>query len=336
MPVIIGKKNVLAVYAEAAANKWVIPCFCTENLTTTEAILSSVKKHGEKIGRLDIPVSIAITNLYKGRQQSVNYTHTQKWDMGIKLFLNDIHTLMSEGSPFANIRVLIHLDHIQHDADIELLNWDMKQFSSIMYDASTVPFEENMRLTREFVKLHGEEIVIEGACDEIKEASAHTDNDDELTTAARAKEYLEITGADMFVANLGTEHRATASTLHYRGDLAKEIKKVTGHKTVLHGASSVSTEEIADLFQDGICKVNIWTTLERDTTPALVEQILKNIDKIIPHDMIINLQQQGLLGNSISCINKPDIGFYTSVYRQTIIYQKMQEIVTKYLEIWYK
>ncbi|MDN5314373.1 MAG: fructose-bisphosphate aldolase, class [Clostridiales bacterium] len=338
MPLITKKAEVLAVYAEAAANKWVIPCFCTENLTTTEAILSAVLAHGQKLNRPDLPISIAITNLYKGRQQTVNYTGTRKWNLGLKLFLQDLKVLMGEDSPFAGLRVLIHLDHIQHDVDQELLEWDMSQFSSIMYDASTVSFEDNIRLTREFVDRHGQEIVIEGACDEIKEATrAHADGDDDLTTAERAEDYLKRTGVDMFVANLGTEHRAAASTLHYRGDLAREIRQVTGHKTVLHGASSVSTEEIANLFDDGICKVNIWTTLERDTAPALLEDMLRNIAKIMPSGRIEELKQEGLLGSNISSQGgKTDIGFFTNSYRQQVFKLEMEKIITEYLQTWYR
>jgi len=44
---------------------------------------------------------------------------------------------------------MVHLDHIQFDDDKELLTWDMDQFSSIMFDASKLPFKENMQLTKQ-------------------------------------------------------------------------------------------------------------------------------------------------------------------------------------------
>ncbi len=59
---------------------------------------------------------------------------------------------------------------------IELLKWDMGKFSSIMYDASTLPIEKNIKNTAAFVESHGEEILIEGACDEISRSSDHTYN----------------------------------------------------------------------------------------------------------------------------------------------------------------
>ena len=44
MPIITGRKNVLAIYEEAAKRGWVIPCLCSENLTTTEAIFNEMKR----------------------------------------------------------------------------------------------------------------------------------------------------------------------------------------------------------------------------------------------------------------------------------------------------
>ena len=74
----------------------------------------------------------------------------------------------------------------------------------------------------------------------------------------------------MAVANLGTEHRASAAELKYRGDLARQIKARVGARIVLHGCSSVTSDQIGDLFEDGICKVNIWTALERESAPPLI------------------------------------------------------------------
>ena len=46
MPIITGRENVLAVYEAAAKKGWVIPCLCSENLTTTEAILTAAELEG--------------------------------------------------------------------------------------------------------------------------------------------------------------------------------------------------------------------------------------------------------------------------------------------------
>jgi len=185
MPLITDKKLVLNIYREAEQKKWTLPCFCTENLTTTEAILEATKQFGEAKGIKDVPVIIAITCKYDHRSQATNYTHTRRWDIGLKLFLGDLKIMTDKGSPYEDLRVMVHLDHIQCDDDLELLSWDMNSFSSIMFDASKLPFDENIKLTSEFVKEKGHQILVEGACDEIVDASGNIKT--ELTTAEKAE-----------------------------------------------------------------------------------------------------------------------------------------------------
>ena len=332
MPLVTDKKEVLQIYVEAAQRKWVIPCICCENLTTIEAILAALKEYGEKIGVHNLPVTIAITNCYAHRSQSINYTFTRNWEVGIRLFIEDLKVLTSSCSPFKDLRVMLHLDHIQHDVDLDVLSWDMKQFSSIMFDASTLNFDQNIDATRKFVEQQSQNIVIEGACDEIIDSGS---GGNELTTPVNAERYMRETGCDFIVANLGTEHRASDSELKYYGDLARQIKSKIGTKIVLHGASSVGTEQITKLFDDGVCKVNIWTILERDSTTKLFEQMIKNASKIVGTKHVIELQKQDLLGDNAGFDGEKSIHFYTTLYRQQIIFDEMKRIVTGFLSIWY-
>lgn len=333
MPLILSRKQVLDVYREAGEKKWVIPAFNSENLTTTEAILSAALEYSLRINKPDLPVTIGITNQYSHRSQSVYYTHTRQWDIGLKLFLADLHVLTGKGSPFEKLRVMIHLDHTQWDNDRPLLAWDMNIFSMIMYDASSLPFEENIRLTAAFVEKHRNTIVIEGACDEIVDATGDTRSD--LTTPEQAARYLEQTHADFIVANLGTEHRASAADLKYHGDLAREISKLTGPKLVLHGTSSVGNDQIRNLFSDGIAKVNIWTILERNSSPVLFEDMVRNAAKITGKEKAEAMVQAQLLGQKTDRSDKASLSHYTTLYRQDIVFNEMKKIVLEYFNLWY-
>lgn len=334
MPIITERQEVLDIYKEAEDNKWVLPCFCTENLTTTEAILEATREYGEKIGITDLPIIIAITTQYDHRTQAAYYTSTRRWDIGLKLFLSDLKVLTESGTPYENLRVMIHLDHVQFDDDRELLTWDMDQFSSIMFDASKVPFDENILLTHAFVQAKGHQIVVEGACDEIVDATGADKS--ELTTASKAKTYFEGTGVDLIVANLGTEHRASAKDLKYYGDHAKEIKEEIGTRIVLHGASSVSSDQVSELIHDGVCKVNLWTALERDSSPALLKDMVINAAKVAGSKTVAELKEAGLLGSNCNADDKASIAFFTTEYRQGIIFEEMKKIVTVYLSMWYR
>jgi len=334
MPLILDRQKVLDIYADAAARKWVIPTFNTENLTTTEAILSAALDYSRKIGKADMPVTIGITNQYSHRSQSVYYTHTRLWDIGLKLFMADMRVLTDKGSPFEKLNVMIHLDHTQWDSDKPLLEWDMNLFSMIMYDASALPFDDNIRLTAQFIERSGKIIVVEGACDEIVDATG--DERSDLTTPEQAVKYLNETGADFIVANLGTEHRASSADLKYHGDLARKISKLTGTKLVLHGTSSVGNDQIRDLFSDGIAKVNIWTILERNTAPVLFEDMVKNAARVTGKEKTEQMISGGLLGEKVERTSKASLSHYTTVYRQDIVFGEMKKIVMDYFNLWYK
>ena len=129
------------------------------------------------------------------------------------------------------------------DSDKPLLEWDMKLFSMIMYDASALPFEENISRTAAFIEKHGHEIVIEGACDEIVDATGDTRSD--LTTPEQAIRYLEQTKADFIVANLGTEHRASAADLKYH-----DFQDASGRIVLADIGHFESEVWVKELFRD--------------------------------------------------------------------------------------
>ncbi len=333
MPLILDRQSVLETYAEAARRKWVIPTFNSENLTTTEAILAAALEYSRKANIPDLPVTIGITNLYSHRSQSVYYTHTRLWNIGLKLFLADIEVLTGRDSPFSDLIVMIHLDHAQWDSDRELLKWDMNRFSMIMYDASALPFDENIKLTAEFVQKYGDRIVVEGACDEIADASGEERSD--LTTPEQAVKYLEETGVDFIVANLGTEHRASNASLKYHGDLARKISAMTGTRLVLHGTSSVGNDQIANLFDDGIAKVNIWTALERDSSPVLFEDMARNASRVSGGEKTDLLIREGIIGEKAARGSAASLSHCTTAYRQDIVFREMKRIILDYFHLWY-
>ena len=330
MPIITGRKNVLAVYEEAAKRGWVIPCICSENLTTTEAILTAASEFAKEKGYDRIPITLAITNQYDHRSQSVFYTNTRRWDIGLKLFRSDLE-IVSE--VFPNVDVLIHLDHAQHDTDAEMLESDLSMYSSVMYDASSLPMEENIAKTRAYVERKGDELLIEGACDEIVDATGEARC--EITDADKCERYMNETGVDVVVANLGTEHRASGQNLHYYSDAAKAIKSKIGPRICLHGTSSVSNDQIKKLFEDGICKVNIWTAMERDSSPALTEWTVRNVAKCAGAATEQKLIDEGILTENSKKGDSASLGHFTTTARQEIIFKEMKKIVRGYLDLWY-
>ncbi|MCL1983153.1 MAG: class II fructose-bisphosphate aldolase [Clostridiales bacterium] len=333
MAIITDFSHVKEIYAQAAEKKWVIPCFCSENLTTTEAVLSAAQEFAEQRGLPSVPVTLAITVQYGQRPQSRHYTHTRRWDTGLNLFRADAGVLAGPGGPFPNVDVLIHLDHVQHDLDAELLDSDLSAYSSIMYDASALPFEENIRKTTAFTEKMKGRILIEGACDEIFDAGGSVHN--ALTAPEDALRYYGETGADLVVANLGTEHRASAQELHYAGDAARKIRDLIGTRIVLHGLSSVPQDQVRGIFGDGICKVNIWTMLERDSSPVLMREMVRNAVKAGGPAAVDGLIAEDLLTEKTRESSQASISHFATMWRQDIVFMEMKKMVRSFLDMWY-
>lgn len=331
MPIITQYSHVKETYADAASRGWVIPCICSENQTTTEAIISSAAEFGTENGLKHVPISIAMTVRYNHRPQAVHYSHTRRWDIGLRLFRSDIEIL---SDAFPNVDIMIHLDHIQHDDDYELLEWDLSQYSSIMYDASSLPFENNIKKTAEYTEKMKGKILIEGACDEIVDATGSRHN--KITSPSDALYYINKTGVDLLVANLGTEHRASGKDLMYYSDAARLIKEQIGTKIVLHGTSSVTNDQIAQLFSDGICKVNIWTAIERDSAPDMLDFIVRNASEIAGVSKIDELVSEGFLTKKCITGKRVSLAHFTQSAISEPVFCKMKSIVRSYLDLWYK
>ncbi len=331
MPIVLGKDQVVELYRAAAERRWVVPTFCAENQTTIEAVLAACQAKAEQLG-VRVPVTIAMTGRYSHRAQAVHYAGSRNPETGLRLFLGDCEVLARPDGDYPDVDVLTHFDHGQYDDDAAWLDGDLSRFSSVMFDASHAPWQVNLEATAGFVARHGAEVLVEGAADEIVDATGEVRG--ELTSPERAVEFVERTGVDMVVANLGTEHRASASDLRYVPEAARAISGRIGPRLVLHGASSVPVPQLASLFDDGVCKVNIWTTLERDTSPLLLRAMLKNADAVAG-SAAVELSDEGLLGPHVPLSGPADIEYFTSSWRNHVVLGGMQRIVASYLDLWY-
>ena len=333
MPIIRGKQSVVEVYRAAAERRWVVPTFCAENQTTIEAILAACQAKAEQLGTR-VPVTVALTGRYSHRAQAAFYAGSRNPETGCELFLNDCEVLARPLGDYPDVDVLVHLDHGQPDADAAWLEGDLSRFSSVMFDASALPWAANLVRTAEFVRANGAELFIEGAADEVVDANgaAHA----ELTTPERAEEFVERTGVDMVVANLGTEHRSSVADLRYVPEAARAISARIGTRLVLHGASSVPAPQLATLFADGVCKVNIWTALERDSSPQLLRAMVQHADGVAGRVVAGELAEEGLLGPAAPVRGHADIAYFTTAWRQGIVLGEMQRILTGYLDLWYR
>ena len=331
MPIVRGKQLVTELYARAAARSWVVPTFCAENQTTVEAVLAACQAKAEALG-CRVPITIAVTGRYDHRPQAVWYSTARDARVGLRLFLDDVEALTDGAYP--DVDVLTHFDHGRPDVDADILVGPLDRFSSVMFDASSLPWEENLALTAAFMKAHGSEVLVEGAADEVVDAGG-TEHAD-LTSPERAEQFLDRTGVDMVVANLGTEHRASAADLRYVPEAARAISERIGARLVLHGASSVPAEQLVSLYDDGVCKVNVWTILERQSSSVLLDAMVREAVAVAGPEVVRRLVDDGLLGPAALTPGTAHIARFTSAWRGEVVHAEMRAIVARYLDVWYR
>ena len=161
----------------------------------------------------------------------------------------------------AKVPVVVHYDHgLTFDRCIEALKLG---FSSIMFDGSAKPYEQNIAETREMVKIaHAFGATVEGEIGHVGEA-AKEDNllTDMYTTPEEAKAYLEATGVDALAVAIGSAHGVYKKKPMLNIERLKEISGAVKVPLVLHGGSGLSDDDFKNTIRNGITKVNIFTDL---------------------------------------------------------------------------
>ncbi|KAB7667184.1 ketose-bisphosphate aldolase [Bacillus sp. B1-b2] len=164
--------------------------------------------------------------------------------------------------PFA-----IHLDHGGNINDI--LRAIKNGYTSVMMDASHLPFEGNIRLTKEAVDLaHMVGVSVEGELGTIgsNEGSSEGGSEEILyTDPDEAALFVEKTGIDTLAVAVGTSHGIYPKTKDHsiKIDRLIEIHSKVNIPLVLHGGSDNPDEEIREAVKHGIAKINLSTDMKR-------------------------------------------------------------------------
>lgn len=166
-----------------------------------------------------------------------------------------------EAAKRATVPVVVHYDHgLTFDRCIEALKLG---FSSIMFDGSAGDVEENLKNTREIVKIaHSMGATVEGEIGHVGEA-ATGDNEtgDMYTTPEEAVAFVENTGVDALAIAIGTAHGAYKTQPKLDIERLKAIRNVLDTPLVLHGGSGLTDDDFRNTVREGIAKINIFTDL---------------------------------------------------------------------------
>ncbi|MGW4247476.1 class II fructose-bisphosphate aldolase [Nocardia sp. NPDC004722] len=181
--------------------------------------------------------------------------------------LAPIAAAMLSAAVAAQVPVAVHLDHAT-SADLVAEAVDLG-FSSVMFDASVLDYQENVRATADVVDFcHAEGVWVEaelgevGGKDGVHAPGARTDPDE-------AAAFVAATGVDALAVAVGTSHAMLTRDANLDFQLIAELREHVPVPLVLHGSSGVADGHLTRAVESGMTKVNIATHLNQVFTGAV-------------------------------------------------------------------
>ncbi|MFE5429025.1 class II aldolase [Peribacillus simplex] len=216
----------------------IAPAFNTTNLEMTLSIIEGAKEVG-----LPVIVQIAPTNV---KLSGYDY----------------ISSIVKSAAEKVDIPVTLHLDHGMTFEDI-------KQavdagFNSVMIDASKLPYEENIKYTREVVEYcHERGVSVEAELGELGgKEDDHESDESAQTDPMLAREFVERTGIDLLAVSVGNIHGLDEQP-EINLELLREIADTVEVPLVIHGGSGISEDILAQLKNYNVRKINLASDLRK-------------------------------------------------------------------------
>jgi fructose-bisphosphate aldolase class II len=194
---------------------------------------------------------------------------------------------MVQAAMNAKVPVCVHLDHCEnHDYLQKALDLG---FTGVMYDGSTLSYDENLFNTKKAVAMArayncGVEAEL-GALPSRENGSANASGP-VYTDPDEAVAFCRDSGIDALAPSFGTSHGIYKSKPVLDLDLVKIIAEKTGLPLVMHGGSGVSPEDYRTGIRNGIRKINYYSYMSKAGTGA-VRELLSKKEVTFFHDLAL-------------------------------------------------
>ncbi len=194
---------------------------------------------------------------------------------------DDFITAVIESAKNATIPVTVHLDHGANYSQCVRAIKD--GFTSVMIDASSLSYNENVEITKKVVELaHSVNVSVEaelGTIGPTEEGGIACTDDIIYTNPNDVKDFVSKTNIDSLAIGIGTAHGLYPKDKRpkLRIDILEEIRKATDIPLVLHGGSDNPDSEIVQAIAVGIQKINISSDI-KTAFYNKCREVLKNPD----------------------------------------------------------
>lgn len=187
--------------------------------------------------------------------------------------MNLMAPIYLEAARKASVPVVVHLDHGQSfETCAEAIRLG---FGSVMFDGASLPFEENVRITREVTRMaKAMGVDVEAELGKVGDVGKDDDKADVFTDVEESARFIELTGVDALAVAIGNQHGRYVATPKLNIDRLIELHERNRMPLVLHGGSGTSVEDFKACIHNGICKINVATAIQVGITER-VQQYLR-------------------------------------------------------------
>lgn len=242
----------------AEKENYAIPAFNIDNLESAMAV-------SEIMHEIRTPVIVQMI------PRTLNYG-------GIAIYPAMMRELMAD----CPVDYALHLDH---GSSLSLAKKCVAGgFSSVMFDGSLMPFEDNVKFTKEVTDFAlPMDVSVEGELGTIGgKEEGDTDLEASYTKVSEAEEFVRRTNVSTLAIGVGTAHGVYKGTPHINVQRIKEIHSAIDTPLVLHGASGLSDEVLRDCIAAGITKINFATELRQAYTNGIKAEFAKDPEVFDP------------------------------------------------------
>lgn len=254
------------VLKESIEKKYAVGAFDTMDRVFTEAILDAAEQKGVPVILMVMPMSV------EGPEA--------------ERFMGYVVKRCRESS----VPVALHLDHSPtYEHCVKAIHLGC---TSVMFDGSSLPYEENVAITKKVIDVaHACGVTVEA---EIGHVAGHEGNmldgnvadESAFTTVEEAKRFYEDTGVDCLAVAIGTVHGVYKGTPHLDLERLQEIRDALPIPIVIHGGSGLVEKDYKGMVAHGANKINFFTAMSLEAAAA-VRKLLAEKEKLGLQDITI-------------------------------------------------
>jgi fructose-bisphosphate aldolase class II len=267
-------------------------------MQTLQSVLEQAQKNGVAVGHFNVSDLVLLKAVFAAAQKlnvpvMVGVSEGEREFIGVHQIGALVRSLREE----FDFPIFLNADHT-HSLS-KAIEAAKAGFDAIVFDLSALPFEENVRQTKEAVealKAINPAIMVEGEIGDIGTGSEIHEKAPDLsrglTSPEEAKQYVESTGIDILAPAVGNMHGMLKSMVH--GETTKhldipriaQIKQTARVLLTLHGGSATNDEDFRKAIAAGINIVHINTELRVAWRRGLEEGLAKKPDEVVPYKIL--------------------------------------------------